>query len=101
MNRSMRLLLIFLLMCISIVTFAQPTPIQADSVKRAELREKIGLDMSVPDFETKKIEAKIMGDRLAGILEYLMENYHQGVYDRRLGQIASQQNEALENVYFN
>lgn len=41
-----------------------------------------------------------MGKRLAGILDYLMENYHQGVYDRRLGQIASEQNEALENVYF-
>ena len=29
-----------------------------------------------------------------------MENYQQGVYDRRLGQIAIEQNEALENFYF-
>lgn len=41
-----------------------------------------------------------MGVRLAGILDYLMENYEQGVYDRRLVQIASEQNEALDNVYF-
>lgn len=41
-----------------------------------------------------------MGDRLAGILNYLMDNYQQCVYDRRLSQVASEQNEALENVYF-
>lgn len=41
-----------------------------------------------------------MGSRLAGILNTLMENYQQGVYDRRLGQIASEQNKVLENVYF-
>ena len=56
--------------------------------------------MSVPDFDTKKIDPKVIGGRLAGILDYLMENYHQGVYDRRLGQIASEQNEVLENVFF-
>lgn len=56
--------------------------------------------MTVPDFETKKIDAKVMGNRLAGILNFLMENYQQSVYDRRLSQIASEQNEALENVYF-
>lgn len=38
------------------------------------MREKIGLDMTMPDFETKKIDAKVMGDRLAGMLDYLMEN---------------------------
>ena len=33
-----------------------------------------------------------MGGRLAGILYYLMENYQLGVYDRKLGLIASEQN---------
>lgn len=41
-----------------------------------------------------------MVDRLAGILYYLMEISQQGVYDRRLNQIAIEQNEALENVFF-
>lgn len=84
----------------SLSGFAQSLTTQTDSLKRAETREKIGLDMSVPDFDTKKIDAKVMGDRLAGILNYLMENYQQGVYDRRLCAIASEQNEALENAYF-
>lgn len=90
----------FFMMCISILSFAQPVPAQTDSLKRAEMREKIGLDMSVPDFDTKRIDSKVMGSRLAGILDFLMENYQQGVYDKRLSQIASEQNEALENVYF-
>lgn len=89
-----------LMLIASLSVFAQSLPAQTDEVKRTEMREKIGLDMSVPDFDTKKIDAKVMGERLAGILNYLMENYQQGVYDRRLGLIASEQNEALENVYF-
>ena len=84
----------------SFLAFAHPVLAQTDSLKWAELREKIGLDMTLPDFESKKIDAKVMGDRLVSILNFLMENYQQSVYDRRLSQIASEQNEALENVYF-
>ena len=89
-----------LMLIASLSGFAQSLPTQTDSLKRAEMREKIGLDLTVPDFETRKIDAKVMGSRLAGILDYLMDNYQQGVYDRRLGQIAGEQNESLENVYF-
>lgn len=93
--------MIKILMLMACLTgFGQSLPAQTDSVKRAEMREKIGLDLSVPDFETKRIDAKVMGERLAGILAYLMQNYHQTVYDRKLGLIASEQNEATENVYF-
>jgi hypothetical protein len=81
------------------MTFAHPMLAQTEEAKRAKIRESIGLDMSVPDIDTKKIDAKVMGSRLAGILNYLMENYQQSVYDRRLSAIASEQNEALENAY--
>lgn len=37
------------------------------SDRMSAYREAIGLDMTVPDFETKKIDAKVMGTRLAGI----------------------------------
>ena len=59
---------------------AQRNPTHQTSAKRTEYKEKIGLDMSVPDFNTQKIDAKVMGNRLAGILDYLMENYQQGTY---------------------
>lgn len=36
------------------------TGYQTDSVRNAEFREKIAIDMSVPDFETKKIDGKEM-----------------------------------------
>ncbi len=55
--------------------------------------------MNVPDFDTKKIDAKVMGSRLAGIIDYLIDNYQQSVYDRCLGAVASEQNDALENIY--
>lgn len=70
-----------LMLMASLTGFAQSLPNKTDSLKRAGMREKIGMDMSVPDFETKKIDAKVMGSHLAGILNYLFENYQQSVYD--------------------
>ena len=70
------------------------------SDRMAAYREAIGLDMSVPDFSTKKIDAKVMGTRLAGILEYLLENFHQGIYESYFARILSEQHEALHNKYF-
>lgn len=81
--------------------YAQSIPVTTDSIRNAEYREKIGLDMSVPDFETKKIDGKVMGTRLAGILEFLLENYHQGTYEKQISSMVKEQNEALEKVYFN
>ena len=57
----------------------------------------IGLDLSLPDFDIKSIDAKVMGTRLAGILGYLMENYHQVVYDRKICQILREQNEERDH----
>ena len=63
----------------------------SEEEKRAEYREKIGIDMSVPDFEVKKIDAKVMGPHLANILTFLMKNYQQGFYVSQLKDIASDQ----------
>ena len=70
------------------------------SDRMAAYREAIGLDMTVPDFSTKKIDAKVMGTRLAGILEYLLENFHQVIYESSFARILSEQHEALHNKYF-
>lgn len=95
-----KIILVFAILLCTLTVHAQSVPAQTAEEKRAEMREKIGLDLSVPDFDTKEIDVKVMGERLTGILNYLMESYQQGVYDRKLCQIASEQNEALENVYF-
>jgi len=41
-----------------------------------------------------------MGTRLAGILEYLLENYTQGTYDRLLTRMLGEQVEELKQAYF-
>ena len=99
MTRFAKLFIMFLLMSISSVTFAQPLFAQTDEVEWTEMREKIGLNLSVPDFNTKKNDSKIMGSRLAGILEYLLDNYQHGVYNRRMSAVVSEQNDTLENIY--
>ena len=73
--------------------------VQADTAKIAELREQIGLDMSVPDFEVKKIDEAKMGTRLANLLRYFEENYSQGSYSRWITSVLREQNEEFENVY--
>lgn len=95
------LILTFLLLLSTVSLSAQWRSTKlSEEEKRAEYREKIGLDMSVPDFSTKKIDAKVMGTRLAGILEYLLENFHQVIYESYFARILSEQHEALHNKYF-
>lgn len=67
---------------------------QIDEKKMMEYRETIGLDYSMPDFDTSKIDAKVIGVRLAKILQSLEENYTQGYYNRTLASILAEQ---LEN----
>ena len=94
------LILSFLLLLSSVSLSAQWKNTKlSEEEKRAEYREKIGIDMNVPDFDTKKIDAKVMGTRLANILTFLMNNYQQGFYISQLKDIASDQNKALQYVY--
>ena len=93
------LILTFLLLLSTVSLSAQWSTAQTKAAKQAEYREKIGIDMSVPDFETKKIDAKVMGPHLANILTFLMKNYQQGFYVSQLKDIASDQNKALQYVY--
>ena len=77
----------------------QPSDIRPQpSDRMAAYREAIGLDMTVPDFSTKKIDAK-MGTRLANILRYFEENYSQGFYSRWITSVLREQNEEFEHVY--
>lgn len=90
-----------MMLMVSMGLDAQLRTVLTDSAKMAEYRERIGIDMTVPDYETKKIDGKVMGSRLAGILEYLLKNYNQGTYERQIAQMLGEQVRELENVYFN
>ena len=65
------------------------------SDRMAKYREAIGLDCSMPDYTTSKIDAKVMGPRLAKILESLCANYTQPNYLGLLSVIQSSQVEGL------
>ena len=83
-------LLLFSLLLIVCGMAAQSTG-QIDEKKMMEYRETIGLDYSMPDFDTSKIDAKVIGVRLAKILQSLEENYTQDYYNRVLASILAEQ----------
>ena len=91
-------LLIILLLFIGTVTvYPQIRTVGSDSERNAEYKKAIGLDMMVPDFDTNKIDAKVMGPRLANLLNYLLENYNHESYELLIAQILGKQNESLQH----
>lgn len=94
------LYLAIIMMLMSLTSYAQPLPVITDSMRLEKFRTEIGLDMSVSDFDTKTIDFPVMGSRLAGILDYMMGNYNQSEYNRKLCQILKEQVESLEHVEF-
>ncbi len=82
-----------LLLFVLIFSYAQTE--KTDSIMLANYKTEIGLDLTVADFDTKSIDAKVMGTRLAGILDYLIESYKQLIYNRKLCKILKEQNQTL------
>lgn len=62
---------------------------------KKEVREKLQLDYSLPDYSTSRIDAKVMGPRLAKILETICKNYQQYTNLSALSVIQSSQVEGL------
>lgn len=56
-------------------------------------------DMSVPDFDTKKIDAAVVSDRNADLIDYLMENYHQAYYGQQIVKVLREQDEEVGMGY--
>ncbi len=95
-----QLLILFILFLGTMNTFSQLRTVGTDSERAAEYKKAIGLDSTIPDFDTNKIDAQVMGPRLANLLNYLLENYHQESYELQLAQILSKQNEDLQHLYY-
>lgn len=84
-----KLILLSLLLLAAIGMQAQATS-QSEDSKVIEMRQKIGIDYSMPDYDVKKPDAKVMGWRLAKMLQKLEKNYQQGTYNRMLASIRSE-----------
>ena len=81
------------------VSYAQTSPAtpQAEQYK-SELREKLQLDYSMPDFSTSKLDPKIIGDRLSKMLRKLQDNSRDPFYKSKLSHIVCEQNPNLKYV---
>lgn len=95
-----QILILLLLFVGTMNVFSQLRTVGSYSERNAEYKKAIGLDTTVPDFDTNKIDAKVMGSRLANILNYLLENYNQGSYELQITQILGEQNESLQHLYY-
>ncbi len=77
----MRKLIVILLMSFcAFCSYAQTTS-QQENPKVTELRQQIGIDYSMPDFKTKKIDEGVIGTHLAGMLNLLQKYYNDGTYN--------------------
>ena len=87
---KIRMIITTLLLTATVVVSAQGLKTTVDEDRNAELRQQIGLDYSMPDYSVKKIEASVIGPRLAKILTRLLDDFKQPLYNQFLSMIRSQ-----------
>ena len=80
-------------------TLSAQTVYPWNETKEQKYQRLINLDYSVPDYEVSRPEANVMGWKLAGILQFLEENYQQSVYNQMLAQIRNVQMGTLKVHY--
>ena len=75
----MKSILLTLLLLLVAASLSAQTVAETDkqALYNAEVREKIGLDYSMPDYTIDKIDEKVIGPRLAAILERFNKTYHE------------------------
>lgn len=93
----MKKLLIMVMLACAFGAQAQTTAQQEDP-KVTELRQQIGIDYSMPDFKTKKIDGTIIGTHLAGMLNLLQKYYNDGTYNWKLAAIVKEQKGLVSQV---
>ena len=70
---------------------------QVEDEKTIVLREELGIDYSMPDFSTSKVDGKVIGTRLANMLELLKRQGHNYIYSHQLVIICCEKH---ENLYY-
>ena len=88
-----------LIMSFNIMAQRVRSIVLTEEQKKQEIREKINLDYSVPDYNVNRPDAKVMAWRLAKILQSLEKNYTQPIYNQMLSQIRSVQTGGLKVRY--
>ena len=86
----MKKLILLCLLMLATGSMAAQTTSQGEDEKVIEMRQKIGIDYTVPDYDVRKPDVKVMGWRLAKMLIKLEKNYQQGAYNSILARIRSE-----------
>lgn len=92
--KTSRIILIFLLLFSAVNMSAQTTQ-QSEDARTVELRQELGIDFSIPDFSTSKIDGKVIGERLAKLLQQLQSKYDSSVLNQYISLIQCEQIENL------
>ena len=87
----MKKFLAIILLGLSAFTLQAQNNNQEEDAQVVWTRNRIGIDYSMPDFSTKKIDASIIGDHLADMLTLLRSQYRESAYYRRLISIMREQ----------
>lgn len=90
------LLLFFLLLGAGTLSAQSNWAKVSDAQYKSDVRQKLHLDYSMPDYQTGKIDPQVMGPRLAKILEALCDANQKDVKFSFLSKIQSQQIEGLD-----
>ena len=94
----MKYFLITLLLLGATHLSAQPSGQSQDDKNAIELRQKLNIDYSLPDFSTSKLDGKVIGTRLALMLLRLQDNYRDAVCNQYLSKLVCDQNDGLNYV---
>jgi hypothetical protein len=95
MKSTTKIFMTILLLMTTAMVSAQRVATTSDAERKELAKKTLALDYSMPDYSVKKIDAKVMGPRLAKILESLCANYTQPRYLNSLSLIQSKQVEGL------
>lgn len=75
------------------------TSIIEDEARKDDMRKQIGLDYSMPDFNTSSINGKVIGMHLAEMLDLLVENYKDYTYNPLLARLLNEQEPSLQYAF--
>lgn len=92
---KIRTILTTLMLMASVAMSAQVNKELTDEYKN-EVRQKLSLDTTLPDYSVYKVDAKVMGPRLASILQELVAKYKRSDYLSILSMIQADQIEGLD-----
>lgn len=77
------------------ISISAQTTQQSEDARTAEIRQKIGIDYSMPDFSTSKIDGNVIGVRLAKMLRLLKEHVLDYNWSNKIIAICCEQHDNL------